>query len=724
MRRPSFLVTWTVLFTAVVLAWLVAAGWAVWGSLEPSSRASLLPLLGGAPAIAVLFVLLLPAVLAALLAPWARRYPASAARMADAVDIIAASNPAHRVAEDGGPELRQLARGINGLADRHAALQGDIQRQVADAQDRLAQETVRLAALMAELPQGVLVCSAQGEVLLYNGQASRLLAGGDAPLGLGRPVAQLLDGGAVAHALEQVRAQRRQGAAHPVAHVVVSRRGADARGGHLLRAQLVPLRGAATRAAGTEAPDDIDGYLLILQDITRQVEDATRRDRALLDLTEGSRSALASLRAAAEMLHARPDMEAALRQRFTQVIHDEAQGLSRRLEETLSRGVDPLAGAWPREDMRVADLAAALQRTLASSSVDLVLASDGPAVWLRLDSHALVQAFAHLAAQVRAASDQAALQLRWSRQGPFVALDLLWPGLPLQAGLLAQWEGQPFAVGEQGVEVTLHEVLQRHGAEAWTLGAVAAGQEGLAGIRVQMSAAEDVADPGTDASAPSRPVYYDFSLLQRRGAGSALHDRALADLTFTVFDTETTGLQPSEGDEIISIGAYRIVNGRLLMQECFERLIEPRRPVRASAQAVHGITPDMLAGQPPAETVLPAFARFCGGSVLVAHNAAFDLRFLELARERTGAAFDQPVLDTLLLSSILHPGHGGGEHRLEAIAGRLGITVVGRHTAAGDAQVTGEVFLRMLPLLQARGILTLGQALAASEQSGYAQLRY
>ena len=84
--------------------------------------------------------------------------------------------------------------------------------------------------------------------------------------------------------------------------------------------------------------------------------------------------------------------------------------------------------------------------------------------------------------------------------------------------------------------------------------------------------------------------------------------------------------------------------------------------------------------------------------------------------------FEQPVLDTLLLSALIHPQQDS--HRLEAIAQRLGVPVLGRHTALGDALVTAEVFLRMLPLLQAIGILTLGQALEAARKTYLAQLRY
>jgi len=164
------------------------------------------------------------------------------------------------------------------------------------------------------------------------------------------------------------------------------------------------------------------------------------------------------------------------------------------------------------------------------------------------------------------------------------------------------------------------------------------------------------------------------------------------------------------------------VAGRLLRQESFEQLVDPRRDIPAAGIPIHGITPEMVRGQPLLEEVLPAFHAYAGDTVLVAHNAAFDMRFLQLAEERTGVRFDQPVLDTLLLSALVHPQQES--HRLEAIAERFGVTIVGRHTALGDALVTAEIFQKLIPLLAAMGIHTLGQAREAAQKTYYARLKY
>jgi DNA polymerase III subunit epsilon len=341
-------------------------------------------------------------------------------------------------------------------------------------------------------------------------------------------------------------------------------------------------------------------------------------------------------------------------------------------------------------------------------------------LWLSVNSYPMVQALSHLASRLASAFGLEQVGLELGSVGRWIRLSLYWRGDALDPAVLHEWENQPLSIGAVAGAASLKQVLEQHGAEMWC-------QSDPAGARQLLCLQLPAAQPEHLAAVPQtrggRPVYYDFDLFSQPGQSPELDDRPLTELACTVFDTETTGLAPSEGDEIISIGAVRILNGRLLEQEFFDRLVQPRTAIRRESQAVHGITPAMLAGQPFIEQVLPAFQRFAEDTVLVAHNAAFDMRLLQLAQARTGVAFVQPVLDTLLLSALAHPGHAD-DHRLEQIAERLGVQVIGRHTALGDAIVTGEVFLKLIPLLADRGIRTLKQAREASQRTRYAKLEY
>jgi DNA polymerase-3 subunit epsilon len=130
----------------------------------------------------------------------------------------------------------------------------------------------------------------------------------------------------------------------------------------------------------------------------------------------------------------------------------------------------------------------------------------------------------------------------------------------------------------------------------------------------------------------------------------------------------------------------------------------------------------MVAGKPTISTVLPRFHEFCAGSVLLGHNVAFDMCFLQIKEQMTGVVFDQPVVDTLLLSAVAYPNQP--HHSLEASMALLGVEIEHRHSAYSDAVATAQVFLKLLPLLAERGILTLRQAIEASKQTPYARLSY
>ena len=704
-------------------------GAVLWADMPGAERQAVLSIMRQRYALSILIILL--AWLGLGLLAWAlyRAYALAPLRLREQALVMVNSNPALRLQEIGAPEIRTLAQVVNALADQRESLQRDVAQKILEAKASVEEEKNRLAALMSELTQSVVVCNLDGRILLYNHRARLQFqvlgtsgpSGSTALIGLGRSIFTMMERSHITHALENVQHRLQRGSAQPSANFITT-----THAGQLIRVQMAPV--FSTTGSDNDAPASatpgrvISGYVLVLDNITRNVEAQSRRDLLLQTLTEGSRASLGNVRAAVENLLQYPDMESGQRDQFVGIIGDEVERMSQQIDHAGTEFADTLQARWPLEDMHGTDLLQAAQwrieQKLGISVTVEALASD---LWIRVDSFSLIQGLSYLAMRLKEECNVDAVALRLQPSGRLAELDLLWSGPALDAALLTSWEQASMSAGGEGTPLTLHEVIERHGGELWQQHDQ---NTPLSLIRILLptTVAQEAADPAVWLRSESRPEYYDFDLFRQSEETRAFDDRLLTQLSYTVFDTETTGLDPSAGDEIIQIGAARIVNGRLLRNETIDQLIDPGRPIKPESIPIHGITQDMLKGQPTIEQVLPNFHEFCEDTVLVAHNAAFDMRFLQIKEAATGIVFTHPVLDTLLLSALIHPNQQS--HRLEAIAERLGVNVIGRHTALGDAMVTGEIFLKMIPLLAEQNIHTLGQARAAAARTYYARASY
>ena len=367
----------------------------LWADLGADERAGFLVALdrwlpiGGLITIMALFLGL------QLLRALFQQYVHGLLRMAETLRLMLGANRNFRVDPEGPPEVRELARAANDLAQQRDALLTDVEEQIRNAKATVEEEKNRLAALMSELAMGVVVCNLDGRILLYNSRARlqfKALAqgptsmSGGALIGLGRSIFSILERGQITHSLENIQHRLRKGSAEPTANFITS-----TRSGALLRAQMAPVLGSAERAekvdippappsakggdeisgqaspavqqkvaaASTEGELQITGYVLTIENITRNFEREAERDQALQSLTDGNRAALANIRAAVETLIDTPDMEADYRERFTRVIADEAAAMSTRLESTMSRFADSLKTRWPLEDVLAIDILAA-----------------------------------------------------------------------------------------------------------------------------------------------------------------------------------------------------------------------------------------------------------------------------------------------------------------------------------------------------------------------------
>jgi DNA polymerase III epsilon subunit family exonuclease len=164
---------------------------------------------------------------------------------------------------------------------------------------------------------------------------------------------------------------------------------------------------------------------------------------------------------------------------------------------------------------------------------------------------------------------------------------------------------------------------------------------------------------------------------------------------FTVFDLETTGLNPTT-DSIIEIGAVKVSNGRIT--DSFSMLVDPGHCIPPDATKINGITDEMVKGAPGISEVLPAFMRFAGDDVLVAHNAySFDIKFLLAAAYDIGIGINNPIVDTLPLCRKLYPDFKN--HKLGTVARELCIEMENAHRSLCDATATAQIFIKCLDKL-------------------------
>lgn len=718
---------WWVLGAAAVasLAWLAVTAGLIGSAMDAQERQAVLQTVGDRLVLILLTWSAGMAVIGWGLKRWFDLWVTPSVQLAEEAQVLLKTDVVRELPPKGNAETKVLVGLFNQLVTQREELRQQMDARVAEAAQGIEQERSRLAALMSELTQSVVVCNLDGRVLLYNNRARMQfralsqapgVAGGAELIGLGRSIYGVFDRKLVQHALENIEQRLQRGAAQPSAQFVTT-----TPSGQLLRVQMAPVR--AARADG-QASAELTGFVLMLDNITRDFEAEAARDQVLHTLTEGSRAALANMQAAIDMLDY-PDLEPAMRERFMAVVRDEARAMGQRIASVEASAADGLKSRWPLEDMLGADLVnAALRRIESVTGLRGSPLEVDESLWLKVESFSLLQALAYLAGRLADEFEVRTVQLRLGPasggQGK-AQLDLVWSGQAMSTETVMSWEMDPMKVGQETLRLTVRDVVERHGGAFW-FERERVRHQAFFRLLLPLANPQEQTAAATLAPTDSRPEYYDFDLFKTTELTHSMDERLLTELAYTVFDTETTGLNPSQGDEIIQIGAARIVNHKLLKQECFEQLVDPRRPIPPETVPIHGIQPEMVVGQPTIEQVLPAFHTFAQDTVLVAHNAAFDMRFLQLKEQQTGVRFDHPVLDTLLLSAVVHPNQDS--HRLEALAERFNITIVGRHTAMGDAMVTAEVFLRLIPLLAEKGIHTLGQAREAAQKTFYARLKY
>jgi DNA polymerase III subunit epsilon len=193
-------------------------------------------------------------------------------------------------------------------------------------------------------------------------------------------------------------------------------------------------------------------------------------------------------------------------------------------------------------------------------------------------------------------------------------------------------------------------------------------------------------------------------------------NRPIESYEFVSVDTELTGLSPRQ-DQIVSIGAVRIRNLRIVAGENFFSYVHPTRALPKDSTLIHRITPEQLKNAPELDSVLPDFVRFCGQSLLVGHYVALDMAFMNKAAKKIlGGSLRNPCVDSMRLAQA-HQEHRRRSHygrfnpavsfNLSVLAREYNLPLFVQHDALEDALQTAYLFIFLVKKLRRAGYITL-----------------
>ena len=630
-------------------------------------------------------------------------------QLAEETRLITSVNPKYRAHVQGGPEVQHLIGIINESATANERLQNEVDQRIAQAAVALDEEKNRLAALMSELPHGVIVCNTDGQILLYNQQARALIEAETKTTsltGLGRSIFALLERNQIIHGID-------------ILQHAINNKQKNLTTGFMQPFDQLYLRIKMAPIVDHNTENNLmTGYVLTLEDMAPQIEADNSREIWLQSLTDNMKDSLSQIQQTITTIIDTPDISTDSLNEKTHLIKNSAESILARLEKSQEESARHIRSAARHEEVMGADILNIFKQHI-RRRYDITIYTEIKAnAWISIDSYIIVQALAFLVGRLQKRGDIHSLAARFDRSEHESVFTLTWQRDAVSRDSIIDWSTTPLVTDRFSHTFHFSNFIKSHNGRIEFL---PLDDESCDGISIYLPLSEANSLAATAHTFEQRPVFYEFNLFKEEMSAS-LADLPLNRLTFVAFDTETTGLNPSEGDEVIQIGAVRGVNGKILYNETIDQLVDPQRHLPKIATEITGITPEMLIGQPLIDPTVQHFHKFVDNAVLVAHNAAFDMRFLELREESAGVQFHNPVLDTLLLSSIVHPNQE--VHSLDAIADRMNLTIVGRHTALGDAIVTAEIMVRLIPLLEAQGIATLGQAIEESHKSAYAKFKY
>jgi DNA polymerase III subunit epsilon len=605
-------------------------------------------------------------------------------------EIVARINLGHRIELDTGDELEDLALEFNHMAENLGKAYDELEGRVREATRTVQEERNRLATVLRTMVDGVVVANEAEETILMNPRARIILDLGYTS-GIGTLLSRIFPSDRLGFHLKRVLRKWERGS-EAVEDVLF-----PFRDGKLLKGSLSVVPGPGGERCG---------FLMVFRDLSSSGDENSIFEENLRDMPQLLRGPLAASRSLVETLQRHREMPAEKQSAFLAAVAEEINRLSDRVTAIEDAANAARSSRWPAIPSDPLDLV----------KEALLLVPGIPALIEEGDTlipPVLVEPFTWVASLCSV--------LQWlgqmsPSQPPISANLQVEEGTVVTTfRVTGAFKGNPAELEAQEVSsadepsLTLGEAVRRNRGELW----IRSSGDDMEVRLALLQAGETAERDHSGGLLEGEPEFYDFDLfLPKPVAERADQLQAdLNDLEYVVFDTETTGMRLSQGDKIISISGVRIRRGRIQNAEIFHSLVNPGRSIPPESIRFHHIEDHMVADAPSIRQVYPQFTEYVGDSILVAHNAAFDMKCLEMSAAEAGVPLiDNPILDTLFLSYGIHGDTEG--HSLDAIAERMGITIEGRHTSLGDARATAQVFLGLISLLPGRGVRTLAEAKA------------
>ncbi len=605
-------------------------------------------------------------------------------------EIVARINLSHRIELDTGDELQDLALEFNHMAENLGKAYGELEGRVREATRTVQEERNRLATVLRTMVDGVIVANEAAETILMNPRARMILDLGYTS-GIGNPLSRLLPSDRLAFHLKRLRMRWEQGR-ETVEDVLF-----PLRDGKLLKGSLSIVPGPGGERSG---------FLLVFRDVSSSSDENRKFEETLREMPLLLRGPLAASRSLVETLQRHREMPAEKQAKFLAAVAEEMNRLSERVTAIDEAANAAESSRWPAIPSNPLALLKESLFLVPRISVEIE-ADRTPIPPVQVEPFSWVASLrCVLQWIVQRSPEQPSITAHlWIEEGTVVTTFRIRTPF---AGNPAELELQEVsAAGEP--PLLLGEAVRKNRGELWTRSS-----DDYIEVRLALLQAGPFSETDHGGGLlEGEPEFYDFDLFLPRPVIERVEQLQadLSALEFVVFDTETTGLNLSGGDKVVSISGVRIRRGRIQNADIFHSLINPGRSIPPESTQFHHIEDHMVTDAPTIGQVYPRFIEFVGDSILVAHNAAFDKKCLEMAAAEAGLPMaDNTILDTLFLSYAIHEGTEG--HSLDAIAERMGITIEGRHTSLGDARATAHVFLGLISLLPGRGVRTLAEAKA------------